>query len=109
MKFIKKYRKVQELKMICRDIIIKSLDEYTGGINNDLKKSLFNKLELTESEGSFTCLLESFSLFYKNGIFELSIPYINLFELIEKNIGIHYTIVDVSHNKYNRWMIVQFI
>lgn len=100
---------MKKLQNICKNIIIQSIDEYTNGINVDLKKNLYNKIDITEFSGSYTCLLESFSIFYKNGIFELSIPYTNLFEYIEKNIELYYKIIDITHNKYNRWMIIKFI
>lgn len=108
MNIIKRYKKKKEMIFIYKEVIIKSISEYSD-IDEKIKKSLLNKIELTMFDNSISCLLNNFSLFYEDGIFEMCIPSATLYDTIEKNIGLHYTIINITYNKFNRWLIIQFI
>lgn len=108
MNIFKRYRRKKEILFICKEIIIKSLTEYSH-INEDMQKLLLDRAEITIAGESITCLLDSFSIFYKNGIYELCIPHATIYDIIEKNIETHFSIVDITNNKYNNWLIIQFI
>lgn len=112
MKFIKKYikkiKKIRELKFICKYVIIKSIVDYSD-INIHLQKKLYNMIDIHESDDIYTCLFENFSIYYNKGIFEMSIPHCELFDLIEYNLSLYYKIVDIPINKYNHYILIQFI
>jgi hypothetical protein len=108
MNFIQRIRKKRELMNMCKNLLIKSLVEHTH-ISKDIQKKLYSKIEIAENEGNYVCMLESFVLYWADGEYEVSIPYMDLYEIIEKNIEIKYRITDINYNNWSKWKNIKFV